>query len=106
MKQFNKTKKTQCSSNKIRLYIFKSNKHIYAQIIDDRNAKVVTSCSTISKSIKKLCNCETAKQVGKDIAVKLKNKGINNVIFDRGKHKYHGQIKALAEATRLEGIQF
>nr|YP_009392533.1 ribosomal protein L18 [Caloglossa monosticha]ARW61095.1 ribosomal protein L18 [Caloglossa monosticha] len=106
MKQSNKTKRIQYSPNKIRLYIFKSNKHIYAQIIDDKNAKILTSCSTISKNIKKPSNCKTAQEVGKNIAVKLKNQGIENIIFDRGKHKYHGQIKALAEATRLEGINF
>lgn len=106
MKHSNNIKRRNNSSKKIRLYIFKSNKHIYAQIIDDKNEKILTSCSTISKNIKQLANCETAKKVGKNIATKLKNQGIQSIIFDRGKHKYHGQIKALAEATRIEGINF
>lgn len=106
IKQSNKIKRKNDSSNKIRLYIFKSNKHIYAQIIDDKNEKVLTSCPTISKNIKQLANCKTAQQVGQNIATKLKNQGIQSIVFDRGRHKYHGQIKALAEAARLEGINF
>nr|YP_009392945.1 ribosomal protein L18 [Caloglossa intermedia]ARW61507.1 ribosomal protein L18 [Caloglossa intermedia] len=106
MKKSKTTKAAKCLSKTIRLYIFKSNKHIYAQIIDDKNEKILTSCSTISKNIKQLANCDTAKQVGKNIATKLKDQGIKNIVFDRGKHKYHGQVKALAEAARLEGICF
>nr|YP_009391292.1 ribosomal protein L18 [Dipterocladia arabiensis]ARW59436.1 ribosomal protein L18 [Dipterocladia arabiensis] len=89
-----------------RLYIFKSNKHIYAQIIDDDNNNILTSSSTISKEINTFANCTTAKQIGQQVAKKLKEKGITKIIFDRGYNKYHGQIKALAEATREEGINF
>nr|YP_009391907.1 ribosomal protein L18 [Acrosorium ciliolatum]ARW60051.1 ribosomal protein L18 [Acrosorium ciliolatum] len=93
-----------------RLYVFKSNKHIYAQLIDDHNNKILTSSSSISKDIKNninnYANCETAKIIGKNIAIKLKEKGINQIIFDRGNKIYHGKIKALAEATRNEGINF
>lgn len=99
-------KKIKGSLNCPRLYIFKSNKHIYAQIIDDYNNKVLISSSTISKNTNKFANCITAKKIGEDIAQKLKNKNIEKIIFDRGHNKYHGQIKALAEATRSQGINF
>ena len=93
-----------------RLYIYKSNKHIYAQIIDNYNNKIITSSSTVSKAIKEnigpLKNCKAAKAVGKNIAMKLKQLGIEKIIFDRGKNIYHGQVKALANATRDNGIIF
>ena len=101
--------KTQ-KSNKYRIYIFKSNKHIYAHIIDDNTNQVITSSSTISKEIKNnkqlKKNCKTATVVGKNIANKLKKLGIERIVFDRGTNIYHGQVKALAEATREEGIIF
>lgn len=97
-------------SKKLRLYIFKSNKHIYANVINDENGQVITSSSTISKDIKndKKCfkNCITAGLVGKNISIKIKNLGIKKVIFDRGNHLYHGQVKAIADAARKEGIIF
>lgn len=102
-------KKIKGTPIKPRLYIFKSNKHIYAQIIDDTNHKVITSSSTISKDIRdsiSSCNCKTASKVGKDIAEKSKQQGITQVIFDRGRSIYHGKIKALADAAREEGIIF
>nr|YP_009396046.1 ribosomal protein L18 [Dasya naccarioides]ARW65232.1 ribosomal protein L18 [Dasya naccarioides] len=99
-------KKIMGSNNCPRLYIFKSNKHIYAQIIDDQNKYILTSSSTTSKNINQMANCNIAKKVGKEIGQKLKEKGINQIIFDRGINKYHGQVKALAEATRQEGINF
>nr|QCI07066.1 ribosomal protein L18 [Haraldiophyllum bonnemaisonii] len=99
-------KKIKGTTDRPRLYVFKSNKHIYVQLIDDNKNKILTSSSTISKDIKKFANCETAAIVGKNIAIKLKAQGINCIIFDRGNKIYHGKIKALAEATRREGIHF
>lgn len=99
-------KKIKGSFNKPRLYIHKSNKHIYAQIIDDYNNKILASSSTLSKNINKYRNCYNAEKIGKHIAEKLKQIGIDTIIFDRGIHLYHGQIKALADATRKEGINF
>nr|YP_009399159.1 ribosomal protein L18 [Taenioma perpusillum]ARW68556.1 ribosomal protein L18 [Taenioma perpusillum] len=101
MKKINKG-----SPLKPRMYIFKSNKHIYVQIIDDSGNRILTSSSTLSKKNKKTVNCETAEKVGQDIAQKLKKQGIKKIIFDRGKNIYHGQVKALANATRNEGIEF
>nr|QCI05902.1 ribosomal protein L18 [Dasysiphonia japonica] len=99
-------KKITGSSSCPRLYIFKSNKHIYAQIIDDENNYILTSSSTNSKNINQIANCNIAKKVGQEIAQKLKEKGINQIIFDRGMNKYHGKVKALAEGTRQGGIHF
>lgn len=95
---------------KIRLHIFKSNKHIYANVIDDNSKKIITSSSTISKDTKEqdvsLRNCKTAKIIGKNVGMKLKKLGVQEIIFDRGKNIYHGQVKAIAEGTREEGIIF
>nr|YP_009398526.1 ribosomal protein L18 [Lophocladia kuetzingii]ARW67712.1 ribosomal protein L18 [Lophocladia kuetzingii] len=100
----------QSTQNKPRLYIIKSNKHIYAHIIDNTKNQILTSSSTISQDLKKevkiFKNCHTASLVGKNIALKLKNLGIQKIIFDRGKNIYHGQVKALADAIRTEGIIF
>lgn len=91
-----------------RLYIFKSNKHLYAQIIDDTKNHIIATSSTISPEIKNnqviFRNCETAKILGKQIALKSKAKGLHKLVFDRGKNLYHGQIKVLADAIREEGI--
>ena len=93
-----------------RLHVFKSNKHIYAQVIDDKQHATITTsssvCPKLKLQIKSPRTCLTARLVGKDIAHKLKNRGIDKIVFDRGKNIYHGRIKALAEATRQEGIQF
>nr|YP_010618939.1 Ribosomal protein L18 [Deltalsia parasitica]WAX02952.1 Ribosomal protein L18 [Deltalsia parasitica] len=98
------------NTKKLRLYIFKSNKHIYAHLIDDNKKKVITSSSTVSKDIKDKIrykkNCATAQIVGKNIGIKLKKLGIKEIIFDRGRNLYHGQIRAVADATRKEGIIF
>lgn len=89
-----------------RLYIFKSNKHLYAQIIDDSNNNIITGISSISKEINQYANCKVAKKIGYSIAKKLQEQGIKKIIFDRGSNIYHGQIKELADATRDSGINF
>lgn len=98
------------TAEKPRLYIFKSNKNLYAQLIDDVNNKIIITSSTISPEIKQkrpiYRNCETAKMIGKNIGIKSKAKGLEHIVFDRGKNLYHGQIKSLAEAVREEGIYF
>ena len=95
-------------SNRKRLTIFRSNNHIYAQLIDDSNGLTLASSSSIEKSIKdkKLPRREIAELIGKNIAKKIISKGIDKVAFDRGKYKYHGLIKILAEAARVEGLSF
>jgi len=95
-------------SNRKRLTVFRSNNHIYAQLIDDDKGVTLASSSSIEKSIrdKKLPRKEIAELIGKNIAKKIISQGIDQVAFDRGKYKYHGLIKILAEAARIEGLNF
>ncbi|WP_316355016.1 50S ribosomal protein L18 [Candidatus Trichorickettsia mobilis] len=91
-------------SDRIRLSIFKSGKHIYAQVIDDVNSVTLASASTLDKEIRRAgksnCNVNSASLVGELIAVKAKKIGVNKVVFDKGGCKYHGVVKALADAAR------
>ena len=95
-------------SRRKRLTVFRSNNHIYAQLIDDANGLTLASSSSVEKTIKemKLSKKEIAELIGKNIAKKIIAKGINKVAFDRGKYKYHGLIKILADAARVEGLNF
>ena len=100
--------KTKKVSNRKRLTVFRSNNHLYAQLIDDSKGITLASSSSIEKSIKEkqLSKKETAELIGKNIAKKIISKGIDKVAFDRGKYKFHGLIKILAEAARVEGLNF
>ena len=93
-----------------RLSVFKSNRHIYAQIIDDTEGKTLVAASTVEASIagagKVAGNCEIAQAVGKVLGERAKEKGIVDVVFDRGSFRYHGRVAALAEAAREQGLQF
>jgi len=94
-----------------RLSVFKSNKHIYAQIIDDDARCTLTSASTATltfkdKKLESTSNLEAAKAVGAEVAKKAKDLGIDSIVFDRGGYLYHGKIKALADAAREAGLQF
>ncbi len=91
-----------------RLSVFKSNNHLYAQIIDDSKGITIASFSSLEKEMrsKSLTRKEIAEVVGKEIAKKGKSKGIIDVAFDKGKYRYHGLIKILAEAARSEGLNF
>ena len=95
-------------SNRKRLTVFKSNVHIYAQLIDDSKGTTLASSASTEPTIKdkKLNKKETAELIGKEIAKKIISKGIKDVAFDRGKYKYHGLIKILADAARNEGLNF
>ena len=95
-------------SKRNRLSVFRSNNHLYVQLIDDSNGTTLASASSLEKSIrdKKLQRKEIAELIGKNIAKKIISKGIDKVAFDRGKYKYHGLIKILAEAARSEGLNF
>ena len=100
--------KTKKVSNRNRLTVFRSNNHIYAQLIDDSNGITLASSSSLEKTIKskQLSKKEVAELIGKNIAKKIISKGIDKVAFDRGKYKYHGLVKILAEAARVEGLNF
>lgn len=91
-----------------RLTVFKSDKHIYAQLIDDISMKTICSASTKDKgvSLPITNNVEAASFVGKSIAEKAKSKGITQVVFDRSGYIFHGKVKALAEAARESGLEF
>jgi large subunit ribosomal protein L18 len=93
-----------------RLSVFRSSKHIYAQIIDDVKGTTIASASSLEKdmraSLKTGANVEAAKVVGKLVAQRAIEKGIKDVVFDRGGYLYHGRIKALADAAREGGLNF
>jgi large subunit ribosomal protein L18 len=90
-----------------RLAVFRSLKHIYAQVIDDAAGKTLASASSREKdAATKGANKAAAKAVGALIAKKAKDKGIKRVVFDRGGYQYHGNIKALADAARENGLEF
>ena len=91
-----------------RLSVFKSNNHIYAQVINDQIGVTLVSASSIEKDMreKKQTKKELAEKVGLEIAKRSIEKGIKDVAFDKGKYKYHGIIKILAEAARTAGLNF
>lgn len=93
-----------------RLNIFKSSKHIYAQVIDDATGTTLASASTQDKELKvqvaELTKKEAAKLVGKTVGERAKEKGINSVVFDRGGYLYHGRVQLLAEGARESGLEF
>lgn len=93
-----------------RLNVFRSAKHIYAQLIDDVNGHTLVSASTLDKELKETIKnggtVEAAQKVGELIAKRAKEKGYENVVFDRGGYLYHGRVRALAEAAREAGLQF
>ncbi len=91
-----------------RLSVFRSVKHHYAQIIDDLAGKTLVAASTLDKhgKLDPGGNCEAAATVGRSLAKRAKDAGIRSVAFDRGGYRYHGRIKALAEAARKGGLEF
>ena len=93
-----------------RLSVFRSSKHIHAQLIDDTKGETLVAASSLEKSMregrKNGANIDAAKAVGKLIAERAKEKGIKDVVFDRGGYLYHGRIKALADAAREGGLNF
>ena len=90
-----------------RLCVFRSEKHIYAQVIDDVAGKTLVSASTVEKDFTEYGgNKDAAKKVGETIAARCKDKGIETVVFDRGGYVYGGRVQALAEGAREGGLQF
>ena len=102
-------KKVAGTGERPRLRVFKSSKHIYAQIIDDSSGNTLVSMSTIDKSFEKVDEkgkTAIAKKVGVMIAERAKAAGINRVVFDRGGYIYHGRVKALSDGAREGGLEF
>jgi large subunit ribosomal protein L18 len=102
--------KVEGTEERPRLAVYRSLGHIYVQVIDDRLGKTLVSASSTDKEMKKSMkgggNIAAAKQVGKAIAERSKAVGVAKVVFDRGGYKYHGRVKALADAAREAGLQF
>lgn len=102
-------KKISGTNERPRLSVFRSSKHIYAQLIDDVKGVTIASASTLDKELAGNSNggnVESARKVGELIAKRAKEKGYENVVFDRGGYLYHGRIQALADAAREAGLQF
>lgn len=93
-----------------RLSVYRSNEHIYAQIIDDDNSKTLVACSTLDRSVKLMIsngrNCDASRLTGEKLAELSLKKNIKKIVFDRGPYLYHGRIKALADGARAGGLQF
>lgn len=91
-----------------RLNVYRSNKHIYAQLIDDTNGVTLVSASTVDKelSVDSTSSVDAAVKVGELIAKRAQDKGHKSVVFDRGGYLYHGRVKALADAAREAGLEF
>jgi large subunit ribosomal protein L18 len=98
------------AGKRARLSVFRSSKHIYAQVIDDADGRTLVSASSLEKemreSLKTGANIEAAKTVGKRLAERAVAKGVKEVVFDRGGYLYHGRVKALADAAREGGLDF
>lgn len=103
-------KKIKGTPERPRVLIVKSNRYVYAQVIDDLAGRVITSASTLEKEFrekyKNTKNKEACTALGSILAARLKEKNISKIVFDRGIYPYHGRVKALAEALRAEGISF
>jgi large subunit ribosomal protein L18 len=96
------------AGDRLRLSIHRSGKHIYAQVIDDKEGRTVASASTIDKDVKGKggATTQSAQDVGKRVAERAKAAGVTRVIFDRGGFLFHGRVKALADAAREGGLEF
>ncbi len=101
-------KRVRGTGEKPRLSVFRSNKAIYAQIIDDQEGKTLLAASSQAKDIgdKKMTKSETAKEVGRIVAERAKEAGIGTIVFDRNGYRYHGRVKSLAEGAREGGLKF
>ncbi|MGK2921264.1 MAG: 50S ribosomal protein L18 [Methyloceanibacter sp.] len=98
------------ANGRARLSVFRSSKHIYAQVIDDRSGKTVAAASSLDKDLKgalpKGSDTAAAEAVGKLLAERAAKAGVKDVVFDRGGYLYHGRVKALADAAREAGLNF
>ncbi len=105
-RHFRVRKKVFGSPDRPRLAVFRSNRYIYAQVIDDASGQTLVAASSQEKAVGKPLTVATAAEVGKLVGTRAKDAGISAVIFDRGGYPYHGRVKALAEAAREVGLEF
>ncbi len=98
------------ANGRVRLSVFRSCKHIYAQVIDDAEGRTLASASSVEKDLRgelgKGCDVKAAQAVGKLVAERAKKAGVKDVVFDRGGYLFHGRVKALADAAREGGLNF
>jgi large subunit ribosomal protein L18 len=103
-------KRVKGTAERPRLNVYRSNKHIYAQVIDDVQGRTLVSASTLDKELRGVItngsNVEAARKVGELVAKRALEKGLTSVVFDRGGYLYHGRVQALADAAREAGLQF
>ena len=99
-------KKVSGTAERPRLCVFRSNNHIYAQVIDDVAQHTLASASDFNLESHSGATCEASAEVGKLVAKRAMDRGINKVVFDRGGNLYHGRVKALADAAREAGLEF
>jgi len=106
-RHFRVRKSVQGTASKPRLAVFRSNKYIYAQVIDDESGRTIVSASSRESAVKgSTLTVDTATEVGRLVGARAQDAGISAVAFDRGGFKYHGRIKALADAARDTGLKF
>ncbi|NQV05396.1 50S ribosomal protein L18 [bacterium] len=106
-RHFRLRKRMRGTSEAPRLAVFRSNRHIYAQVIDDIAGHTVAAASSIESGVEGTSlTVATASEVGKLVAVRAKDAGVSKVVFDRGGFAYHGRVKALADSAREEGLEF
>ena len=103
----NRFRLRQVSKERLRLSVFRSNRQIYAQLIDDASGKTLIAASSLEKSMPKetRLTCETAKNIGRILGERARAQGVEKAVFDRGLYKFHGRIKALAEGARSAGLE-
>jgi large subunit ribosomal protein L18 len=100
-------KKVRGTAERPRLAVFRSNKHISAQVIDDRSGRTLASASTVEADLRDGSgNVDAAAKVGERLAARAKEAGVDSVVFDRGGNRYHGRVAALADAARKGGLEF
>ncbi len=110
-RQYRIRRKLHGTADRPRLSVFRSHQHIYAQVIDDNQQHTLVSASTVDRNLRQTLNaatrtCEASAEVGKVVAQRALEQGIEQVVFDRGGNKYHGRIRSLAEAAREAGLNF
>ena len=109
-RRFRVRNRIRATTSRPRLSVFRSNKHIYVQIIDDASGKTLVSASTAEKTaadgLSHGGNKSAAEAIGKLIATRAVEKGVKEVVFDRGQYRYHGRVAALADAARAGGLEF
>ena len=99
-------KKVNGTGERPRLAVYRSGRHIYAQIIDDTKKSTLVAVSTLTLTVDKKSSCEAAKKVGEEVAKKAIEKNVKDVVFDRSGYVYHGRVKAVADGAREAGLNF